>query len=53
MIDNERRIRITVHGAPQFAWVEVNANSVQLARALPQTPYGREDAIKVQQKRKR
>ena len=53
MIDNERWIRITVHGAPHFAWVEVKANSVQLARALPQAPYGRENAIKVQQKRRR
>ena len=53
MIDNERRIRITANGAPHFAWVEVKANSVQISRALPQAPYGREDAIKVQQKRKR
>jgi hypothetical protein len=53
MIDNERWIRITVHGAPHFAWVEVKANSVQLARALPQAPYGRENAIKVRQNRRR
>ena len=29
MNDNERRTRITVHGAPHFAWVEVTANIVQ------------------------
>lgn len=53
MIDYEGQIRITVHGAPHFAWVDIKANSVQFARALLQAQFGRQNVLIVQQKRKR
>jgi hypothetical protein len=53
MIDYEGQIRITVHGAPQWVWVDVKANSVAFARALLQAQFGRANVINVQQKRKR
>jgi hypothetical protein len=53
MIDYEGQIRITVHGAPQWVWVDVKANSIAFARALLQAQYGRANVINVQHKRKR
>ena len=53
MIDYEGQIRITVHGAPHRAWVDVKAQSVAFARALLQAQFGRSNVINVQQKRKR
>jgi hypothetical protein len=53
MIDYEGQIRITVHGAPQWVWVDIKANSVLFARALLQAQYGRQNVLVVQQKRKR
>ncbi len=53
MIDYEGQIRIAVHGAPQWVWVDIKANSVLFARALLQAQYGRQNVLVVQQKRKR
>lgn len=53
MIDYEGQIRITVHGAPQWIWVDVKANSIAFARALLQAQFGRTNVINVQHKRKR
>lgn len=53
MIDYEGQIRISVHGAPQWVWVDVKAQSVAFARALLQAQFGRSNVINVQQKRKR
>ncbi len=53
MIDYEGQIRITVHGAPQWVWVDVKANSSAFARALLQAQFGRANVLNVQHKRKR
>ena len=53
MIDYEGQIRLRVHGTTQWVWVDIKAQSVMFARALLQAPYGRENVINVQQKRRR
>ena len=53
MIDYEGQIRLTIHGAPQWVWVDVRAQSVAFARALLQAQFGRQNVLTVQQKRRR
>ena len=52
-MEYEGQIRLKVQGTTQWVWVNVQAQSVEFARALLQAQYGRANVLNVQMRRRR
>ena len=51
-MEYEGQIRLKVQGTTQWVWIDVQAQSVEFARALLQAQFGRVNVLNVQQKRR-